>query len=195
MGVRSYIPHSVFCTPHSGNRAGWVGNPLAPGANEEPRTGEAGVPTEMPIASTPSRGKPGGDERILLVEDNGELREATGGLLAAYGYQVTAVESGEAALEVIDRGTPIDLVVSDVVMPGLSGKDVLDRIRERRADLPVLFISGYTDNVIFRHGLLAGELDFLEKPFAAARLTAKVREILDRPGKTSSAPTTQSSAR
>ncbi len=65
-------------------------------------------------------------------------------------------------------------------MPGLSGKDVLDRIRKRRPDLPVLFISGYTDNVIFRHGLLAGELDFLEKPFAAARLTAKVREMLDR---------------
>jgi len=123
----------------------------------------------------------GGGEKILLVEDNGELREATGGILSAYGYQVTSVDSGEAALDAIDRGVEVDLVVSDVVMPGLSGKDVLDRIRERRPDLPVLFISGYTDNVIFRHGLLTGELDFLEKPFAAARLTAKVREILDRP--------------
>lgn len=126
----------------------------------------------------------GRGEKILLVEDNGELREATGGILAAYGYRVTSVDSGEAALEAIDRGAEIDLVVSDVVMPGLSGKDVLDRIRERRPDLPVLFISGYTDNVIFRHGLLAGELEFLEKPFAAARLTAKVREMLDRPART-----------
>ena len=146
-----------------------------------PRTHD---PEPRPQAAADQRaesGPGGGRERILLVEDNGELREATGGILRAYGYRVTSVESGEAALDAIDRGVEIDLVVSDVVMPGLSGKDVLDRIRERRADLPVLFISGYTDNVIFRHGLLAGELDFLEKPFAAARLTAKVREMLDRP--------------
>ncbi len=119
-------------------------------------------------------------EKILLVEDNAELREATAGILTASGYRVTPVESGEAALETIERGAEFDLVVSDVVMPGVSGKEVLDRIRERHSELPVLFISGYTDNVIFRHGLLAGELDFLEKPFAASRLTAKVREILDR---------------
>jgi signal transduction histidine kinase len=145
-----------------------------------PRTMEA--EPQPAVLAAPSLGRRGssGRERILLVEDNGELREATGGILAAYGYRVTAVESGEAALEAIDRGVALDLVVSDVVMPGLSGKDVLDRIRERRPDLPVLFMSGYTDNVIFRHGLLTGELDFLEKPFAAARLTAKVREILDR---------------
>lgn len=145
-----------------------------------PRTHDPEARPQAVAEKRPQRAS-GGGEKILLVEDNGELREATGGILAAYGYRVTSVDSGEAALEAIDRGADVDLVVSDVVMPGLSGKDVLDRIRERRSDLPVLFISGYTDNVIFRHGLLAGELDFLEKPFAAARLTAKVREILDRP--------------
>ncbi len=145
-----------------------------------PRTHDPEAPPQFVAAKSAPVGA-GGGERILLVEDNGDLREATGGILAAYGYRVTSVDCGEAALDAIDRGTEIDLVVSDVVMPGLSGKDVLDRIRERRPDLPVLFISGYTDNVIFRHGLLAGELDFLEKPFAAARLTAKVREMLDRP--------------
>ncbi len=146
-----------------------------------PRTMEAEPqPVTAAVANPIERGT---GERILLVEDNGELREATGGILSAYGYRVTSVDSGEAALEAIDRGAEVDLVVSDVVMPGLSGKDVLDRIRERRSDLPVLFISGYTDNVIFRHGLLTGELDFLEKPFAAARLTTKVREMLDRPGR------------
>ena len=140
-----------------------------------PRSSEALTAAAAAPASNPV----GGAEAVLLVEDNAELRDATRGILEILGYRVTAAANGTEALDVFDRlGGRIDLVICDVVMPGMSGPEVVERLRTRKPDLAVLFMSGYTDNVVVRHGILEGELEFLEKPFSAARLAEKVREVL-----------------
>ncbi len=72
----------------------------------------------------------------------------------------------------------IDLVICDVVMPGMSGQEVVERLKTCRPEIRVIFMSGYTDNVVLRHGILEGEYDFLEKPFSADRLAAKIRSVL-----------------
>jgi signal transduction histidine kinase/ActR/RegA family two-component response regulator len=121
----------------------------------------------------------GGAETILLVEDNDELRSATQGVLEALGYLVATAANGEEALAALEkRGGRIDLVICDVVMPGMSGPEVVERLRARSPGMRVIFISGYTDNVVVRHGILEGEYEFLEKPFSADRLAAKIRSVL-----------------
>lgn len=121
----------------------------------------------------------GGPEVILLVEDNEELRDTTREILDSLGYQVIVAERGEVALEILAGETPVDLVISDVVMPGLTGSDLLERIRSLRPDLAMIFVSGYTDNVVLRHGLLEGDFQFLEKPFSPGQLAAKIRQVLE----------------
>lgn len=143
-----------------------------------PRSEDKAVaPTQVPVEGEAA----GGVETILLVEDNEELRGSTQGVLEALGYRVRTAADGPEALALLDRedGT-VDLVISDVVMPGLSGPDLIARIREKRPDIRVIFISGYTDNVVLRHGILEGEVDFLEKPYTIERLARKIREVLDR---------------
>ncbi len=121
----------------------------------------------------------GGAETILLVEDNDELRSATQGVLEALGYLVATAANGEEALAALEkRGGRIDLAICDVVMPGMSGPEVVERLRARSPGMRVIFISGYTDNVVVRHGILEGEYEFLEKPFSADRLAAKIRSVL-----------------
>ncbi len=141
-----------------------------------PRSSEAAAPAPaVAPEAAPSRGV----ESVLLIEDNDELRGATRGLLEVLGYQVFAAANGAESLDLFDRlGGRVDLVVCDVVMPGMSGPEVVERLRARKPDLRALFMSGYTDNVVVRHGILEGELEFLEKPFSAERLAAKVREVL-----------------
>jgi signal transduction histidine kinase/ActR/RegA family two-component response regulator len=121
----------------------------------------------------------GGAETILLVEDNDELRGAARGILEALGYRVAAAANGTEALATFERmGGAVDLILCDVVMPGMSGQEVVERIRAKSPGTRVLFMSGYTDNVVVRHGILEGEFDFLEKPFSADRLAAKIRQVL-----------------
>jgi len=123
----------------------------------------------------------GGSERILLVEDNEELRRSTKGVLRALGYRVTPAADGRRGVETFEAAPrSFDLVITDVVMPGMSGRELVDRIRWLQPEVKVLFVSGYTDNVILRHGIMEGDVDFLEKPFAADHLARKVREVLDR---------------
>jgi signal transduction histidine kinase len=132
-------------------------------------------------AAVPPAGPLLGDETLLLVEDNHELRGATQGVLEALGYRVLAAQDGAEALGILQRSARhVDLVITDVVMPGMSGQQVFDRARELWPDVRVLFISGYTDNVVLRHGILAGRFDFLAKPFSTESLSRKVREVLDR---------------
>lgn len=141
-----------------------------------PRSSEAAADAPAPaLAAVPSRGA----ESVLLIEDNDELRGATRSLLEVLGYQVFAAANGAEALDLFDRlNGRVELVVCDVVMPGMSGPEVVERLRARKPDLRSLFMSGYTDNVVVRHGILEGELEFLEKPFSAERLASKVREVL-----------------
>ncbi len=134
-------------------------------------------------AEPPARGH---QERILLVEDSDDLRDSTRGLLEEMGYRVDVAANGEEALRLYDTlGDSLDLLITDVVMPGMSGREVMDHIRQRNRELNVLFISGYTDSVVVRHGVRDGEFEFLQKPFSAESLARKVRDVLeDRPPKT-----------
>ncbi|HKI02630.1 MAG TPA: response regulator [Thermoanaerobaculia bacterium] len=122
----------------------------------------------------------GGSEAILLVEDNDELRGAARGILEALGYRVAAASNGAEALDAFaELSGAVDLVICDVVMPGMSGQEVVERIRTQSPETRVIFMSGYTDNVVLRHGILEGEFEFLEKPFSADRLAAKIRQVLE----------------
>jgi signal transduction histidine kinase len=141
-----------------------------------PRTLEAAA---MPVATAAGARPVGSGETLLLVEDNDELRSATQGILEALGYRVATAANGTEALAALERlGGRLDLVICDVVMPGMSGQEVVEQLRARRPEIRVIFMSGYTDNVVLRHGILEGEYDFLEKPFSADRLAAKIRGVL-----------------
>ena len=121
-----------------------------------------------------------GHETILLVEDDEAVRTLARTVLEGRGYRVLVASDGEAALSVAaaHEGT-IDLLVSDVVMPRLGGREVANRLREARPGLRTLFVSGYTDDAILRHGVAAGRDPFLAKPFTPEQLTRSVRDVLD----------------
>ncbi len=122
----------------------------------------------------------GGDERLLLVEDNQEVRASTRELLTDLGYRVTAASQGDEALTLLEEsGGAFDLLITDVVMPGISGRELVQRAQERFPRLPAIYVSGYTDNAVVRHDVLAGEVEFLQKPFTSRQLARKVRERLD----------------
>jgi PAS domain S-box-containing protein len=121
-----------------------------------------------------------GDETILLVEDELVVRKLVAEILEANGYSVLQAADGPSALELLRRHTgPVDLLVTDVVMPGMSGPDVAGAVAAMRPGTHVLYISGYTDSSIGNHGALEPGIAFLQKPFNADVLTRKVREVLD----------------
>ncbi|HEX8116059.1 MAG TPA: ATP-binding protein, partial [Pyrinomonadaceae bacterium] len=120
-----------------------------------------------------------GTETILLVEDDGMVRGIARTILRQAGYTVLEAGDGESAVRTCRQheGT-IHMVLTDVVMPGMSGRAVADQLRELRPDLGVLFMSGYTEEAIVNHGVLHEGVNFLEKPFTPDTLTRKVREVL-----------------
>ena len=123
-----------------------------------------------------------GNETILLVEDEPMVRRLAQRALAASGYTVLAAENGEEALEVLQRhGQPVDLLITDVVMPGMSGRQLALKIAGMNLSRRTLFVSGYTDDAIVQHGILEPGLAFLNKPFAPSALLRKLREVLDGP--------------
>jgi CheY-like chemotaxis protein len=126
----------------------------------------------------------GNGERILLVEDNRDLRLSTRALLESLGYRVTAASDGNEALAFLaGSGLGIDLVVTDVVLPGPSGVAVAAAAREQQPDLPVVFLSGHTAGVLERHGHPPGEDLFCPKPFSAEALAGKVHAALSARGR------------
>ena len=126
----------------------------------------------------PSRGT----ETVLVVEDEDGVRALTRRILAGCGYTVLEAANGNEALCVLAAYLgPIHLLVSDVVMPGIGGRVVAERVAELHPGAKVLFVSGYTDDAVIRHGVLQEGVNFLQKPFSAARLAIRVREVLDNP--------------
>ena len=119
-----------------------------------------------------------GSETILLVEDDDALRELTTSVLTAGGYKIFAASNPEAA-ERMFHEQEIDLLVTDVVMPGGTGHALANRLAEGRAGLKVLYMSGYSDDLVASQGMIAPGAAFLEKPFTPSLLRAKVREVLD----------------
>lgn len=144
------------------------------------------LPLTLEEAETAAVTAPGttatkGKETILLVEDNEAVRRFTRGVLEDGGYVVIEAEGGEEALsEVSARSLTTALLVTDVVMPRMSGKELARKLEEVCPSVKVLFVSGYTENAILHHGILGAGLDFMQKPFSSRELLLKVREILDR---------------
>jgi CheY-like chemotaxis protein len=121
-----------------------------------------------------------GSETILLVEDEESVRQLARQILAIEGYTVLAAENGEAALALCARYEgPIHLLVTDVVMPRMSGRRLADQLAISRPETKVLYTSGYTDNAIGHQGEVEPGTPFLQKPFTPTTLRSKVREVLD----------------
>ncbi|MGA7223392.1 MAG: PAS domain S-box protein [Candidatus Acidiferrales bacterium] len=122
---------------------------------------------------------PRGSETVLLVEDEKGVRELAREYLELTGYTVIAAEDGHTALELAAMHVgPIQLLMTDVVMPGISGRELAGRVKTIRPEIKVLFMSGYTDQAVVHHGILDTDAALLQKPFTMAALAAKLREIL-----------------
>jgi CheY-like chemotaxis protein len=139
----------------------------------------------QPVEGSGRSAQPGvsenGNETLLVVEDEPSLRELARFVLEAQGYKVLSASNGQEGLRVAreHQGSPIRLVVTDVIMPIMDGKMMADRLISDYPDLKILFISGYTDDAITHHGVLEAGVEFLSKPYSSAALISKVRELLD----------------
>jgi len=121
-----------------------------------------------------------GSEVILLVEDDDQVRTVAHDILRRSGYQVIAARhAGEALLHSEDHLGTIDLLLSDVVMPQMNGPALAKRLVQSRPNMKVIFMSGYMDDSIVRHGVLSARAAFLQKPITPETLTTKVRQVLD----------------
>ncbi len=143
----------------------------------------------LPSAAPPVRGRgsgaahhalPLGTETILMVEDEEPVRRLLKRTLEGVGFIVLEARDGAEALAIAQaRSEPLDILVTDVVMPGMGGRELAEKIRRERPGLRMLFMSGYTEDVMLRHGIHESGVAFLQKPFSAAELVRKVREVLD----------------
>ena len=163
---------------------GWVGVYSEPGLGTSfkiylPRVAE----TAAPLAPSPAPPvSVRGSETVLLVEDEEQVRQLVKKVLKANGYTVLEAATGLDAERVAgEHAAPIHLLMTDVVLPGLNGRQVAERLTTARPGIRVLYLSGYMDDAIVHHGVLEPGVAFLQKPFSPAVLGRKVREVLDRP--------------
>jgi PAS domain S-box-containing protein len=141
-----------------------------------PSVEEEVAPREIPkaVASLPR-----GTETVLLVEDEEGVRELAKEYLESCGYKVLVAQNGQAAIDLVSKHFgPIDLIMTDIVMPGLSGSDLAKKVQSLRADIRVVYMSGYTDQAIIHHGILSSDVLLLQKPFTMSTLAHKLREAL-----------------
>jgi CheY-like chemotaxis protein len=141
-----------------------------PAADAQPDELEASGEEPLPMSDA---------ERVLVVEDRDVVRDLTRDVLEASGFSVVAVPGGREALEAAASNEPFDLLLTDVVMPEMSGPEVAMKLRARHPELPVLYMSGYTDDVLNAHELSQDGTAFLRKPFGNAELVTAARTLLD----------------
>lgn len=121
-----------------------------------------------------------GSETILLVEDNEHVRGMTQMVLEGLGYRILSAETGKRALAILrHQKTPVDLLLTDVVMPELNGKELYEQVRQERPNIKVLYMSGYTGDVIAHRGIVDPGVNFIQKPFSIETLGSKIRSVLD----------------
>ncbi len=131
------------------------------------------------VAPEPSRIKGAfGDETVLIVEDQEYVLQYVKSILEAYGYRVLAAANGGDAIAARNYSGEIHRVATDVVLPGINGKELADHLKKMRPNLKVLFMSGYTTDVIAHRGVLDYGVAYLQKPFTPGGLTTKIREVL-----------------
>src|SRR5436309_3501016 len=158
----------------------WVYSEPGRGATFKIYLPRVDAPVESAAPPAPVERPPRGSETVLLAEDEPAVRAIARQALERQGYTVLAAPSGADALALAaQHGATIHLLLTDVVMPGMSGRDLADRLTAQRPGIRVLYISGYTDNAIVRHGMLEPGLAYLQKPFRPDALVRKVREVLD----------------
>jgi CheY-like chemotaxis protein len=139
-------------------------------------TGGEGIAAPRPDR----RRLPGGSETLLLVEDEAAVRSSARRLLERSGYAVLEARHGGDAMRIAEEsGRPIDLVLTDLVMPEMGGRELVERLRAHRPGLKVLFMSGYTEKAVTVDGVMPPNTGFVEKPFTVEQLIRRVREILD----------------
>jgi DNA-binding NtrC family response regulator len=144
-----------------------------------PQTDEAAASTvegDAVLTTSPQAGS----ETILVVEDEPSLRELARTILHDQGYTVITAESCDQALAIVSKITnPLHLLLTDVIMPGMSGTALAKELSAKYPALKILYMSGYTDNAIVHYGILEPGIEFIQKPFSPASLTWKIRRILD----------------
>jgi CheY-like chemotaxis protein len=146
-----------------------------PRLQKEEEVASAPAPRQQPVATPRAASR----ETILLVEDNDGVRDFARTALEELGYTVLEAANAEAALRIIAEEASVDLLFTDVVLPGMSGRELANRALAVRPDLPVLYTTGYTRNAIIHNGRLDPGVQLLSKPFAQHDLARKVREMLD----------------
>jgi signal transduction histidine kinase/CheY-like chemotaxis protein len=193
--VRGHLFEPFFTTKERGKGSGLglatsYGIVRQAGGHIDVRT-VAGVGTTMqvilPAVSAPAPDgepvpapTPAGSETILLVEDEAAVQRVAARSLGARGYRVLTAGDGDEAMKIIGaHGQRVDLLLTDVVLHGMGGRELADAARRIRPDLRVLFVSGYTDDVVLQHRLVADDVHFLAKPYSPDALVQRVREVLD----------------
>jgi len=140
-------------------------------------------PKPKPAAASPREPFPVGGETILLVEDDASVRNLLNLLLKRLGYQVLVASNGRDALRLMDQRSAadraVDLLLTDVVMPGMNGRELAEQLRSIRPTMRVLYSSGYTDDVIGHHGNVHEQLNFISKPYSITALGRKLRQVLE----------------
>ena len=138
-----------------------------------PRSEQAGPPGQGGIR--------GGSETVLLVEDELGVRQVALLALRTHGYQVIVAGDADEAQHAVEKhGGAIDLLLTDVIMPSLGGRELADLLAKQIPGLRTLYMSGYTSDQVLRHGLVQEQVDFIQKPFTPLQLLHKVREVLDK---------------
>ncbi|MDX2052324.1 MAG: response regulator [Polyangiaceae bacterium] len=158
----------------------WVYSELGKGTTVKVYFPLSERPIEAPMDDSIQNGPTRGTETLLVVEDDPSVRQLACSILQRHGYHVLSAPSGGDALLICEQHqAEIDLMITDVIMPRMSGRQLADRLQSIRPRMKVLFMSGYTDNSIVHHGVLESGVEFLQKPIRPESLVRKVRALLD----------------